>query len=57
MQNDCRNHQKIPVHKSQSIAENADANVGSLKKIRHGCFQITGQNSSEDLYWRFVQYQ
>ena len=32
----------------KSIAENADANLGSLKKSDMSVFQITGQNSSED---------
>ncbi|MFV8357738.1 SIMPL domain-containing protein [Flavobacterium sp. XS1P32] len=34
--------------RAKSIAENADANLGSLKKSDMGVFQITGQNSSED---------
>ncbi len=34
--------------RAQSIAENADASLGNLKKSDMGVFQITGQNSSED---------
>ncbi|MFV8331871.1 hypothetical protein [Flavobacterium sp. GSP14] len=37
--------------RAKSIAENADAKVGSLKKSDMGVFQITGQNSSEDFYY------
>ena len=33
---------------AKSIAENTDANLGSLKKSDVGVFQIKGQNSSED---------
>jgi hypothetical protein len=35
-------------YKSQSIAENADAALGNLKKSDMGVFQIIAQNSSED---------
>ncbi|MEA9415584.1 SIMPL domain-containing protein [Flavobacterium sp. PL02] len=34
--------------RAKSIAENADASLGKLKKSDMGVFQITGQNSSED---------
>ena len=34
--------------RAQSIAENAGASLGNLKKSDMGVFQITGQNSSED---------
>ncbi len=34
--------------RAKSIAENADADLGNLKKSDMGVFQITGQNSSED---------
>lgn len=34
--------------RAKSIAENADASLGNLKKSDMGVFQITGQNSSED---------
>ncbi|RTY92503.1 SIMPL domain-containing protein [Flavobacterium sp. GT3R68] len=34
--------------RAKSIAENADAGLGHLKKSDMGVFQITGQNSSED---------
>ncbi|HTG67559.1 MAG TPA: SIMPL domain-containing protein [Flavobacterium sp.] len=34
--------------RAKSIAENADANLGHLKKSDMGVFQIIGQNSSED---------
>jgi hypothetical protein len=34
--------------RAKSIAENADADLGNLKKSEMGVFQITGQNSSED---------
>jgi hypothetical protein len=34
--------------RAKSIAENADARLGNLKKSDMGVFQITGQNSSED---------
>jgi hypothetical protein len=34
--------------RAKSIAENADADLGKLKKSEMGVFQITGQNSSED---------
>ncbi|NHM08098.1 SIMPL domain-containing protein [Flavobacterium sp. CYK-4] len=34
--------------RAQSIAENAGAGLGNLKKSDMGVFQITGQNSSED---------
>jgi hypothetical protein len=34
--------------RAKSIAENADAALGNLKKSDMGVFQITGQNSSED---------
>lgn len=34
--------------RAQSIAENAGAGLGHLKKSDMGVFQITGQNSSED---------
>lgn len=34
--------------RAKSIAENADANLGNLKKSDMGVFQITAQNSSED---------
>ncbi|RZJ33698.1 MAG: SIMPL domain-containing protein [Flavobacterium sp.] len=34
--------------RAQSIAENAGAELGHLKKSDMGVFQITGQNSSED---------
>ncbi|MCV9932198.1 SIMPL domain-containing protein [Flavobacterium sp. LS1R47] len=34
--------------RAKSIAENADATLGRLKKSDMGVFQITGQNSSED---------
>jgi hypothetical protein len=34
--------------RAKSIAENADANLGNLKKSDMGVFQIIGQNSSED---------
>ncbi|HEY0090917.1 MAG TPA: SIMPL domain-containing protein [Flavobacterium sp.] len=34
--------------RAKSIAENAGASLGSLKKSDMGVFQITGQNSSED---------
>lgn len=34
--------------RAKSIAENADAGLGNLKKSDMGVFQITGQNSSED---------
>jgi uncharacterized protein len=35
-------------NRAESIAENADAGLGNLKKSDMGVFQITGQNSSED---------
>jgi uncharacterized protein len=35
-------------NRAQSIADNADAGLGNLKKSDMGVFQITGQNSSED---------
>ncbi len=35
-------------NRAESIAENAGANLGNLKKSDMGVFQITGQNSSED---------
>jgi len=34
--------------RAKSIAENADANLGNLKKSDMGVFQIIAQNSSED---------
>lgn len=34
--------------RAKSIAENAGADLGNLKKSDMGVFQITGQNSSED---------
>lgn len=34
--------------RAQSIADNAGASLGNLKKSDMGVFQITGQNSSED---------
>lgn len=34
--------------RAKSIAENADAKLGNLKKSDMGVFQIIGQNSSED---------
>lgn len=34
--------------RAKSIAENADADLGNLKKSEMGVFQIIGQNSSED---------
>lgn len=34
--------------RAKSIAKNADANLGNLKKSDMGVFQIIGQNSSED---------
>jgi hypothetical protein len=34
--------------RARSIAENAGAGLGNLKKSDMGVFQITGQNSSED---------
>ncbi|HJR99746.1 MAG TPA: SIMPL domain-containing protein [Flavobacterium sp.] len=34
--------------RAKSIAENADADLGNLKKSDMGVFQIIGQNSSED---------
>ncbi|PRZ26591.1 MULTISPECIES: SIMPL domain-containing protein [Flavobacterium] len=34
--------------RAQSIAENANADLGNLKKSDMGVFQIIGQNSSED---------
>lgn len=34
--------------RAKSIAENANASLGNLKKSDMGVFQITGQNSSED---------
>lgn len=34
--------------RAQKIADNADANLGSLKKGILGVFQITGQNTSEE---------
>ncbi|WP_369753069.1 SIMPL domain-containing protein [Flavobacterium sp. WC2409] len=34
--------------RAKSIAENADASLGNLKKSDMGVFQIIGQNSSED---------
>jgi len=34
--------------RAKSIAENADAKLGHLKKSEMGVFQIIGQNSSED---------
>ena len=34
--------------RAESIAENAAAGLGNLKKSDMGVFQITGQNSSED---------
>jgi hypothetical protein len=34
--------------RAKSIAENAGASLGNLKKSDMGVFQITGQNSSED---------
>ena len=34
--------------RAKSIAENANASLGNLKKSEMGVFQITGQNSSED---------
>ncbi|WP_413999413.1 SIMPL domain-containing protein [Flavobacterium sp. W1B] len=34
--------------RAKSIAENANANLGNLKKSDMGVFQIIGQNSSED---------
>jgi uncharacterized protein len=34
--------------RAKSIAQNADASLGNLKKSDMGVFQITGQNSSED---------
>jgi uncharacterized protein len=37
--------------RAKKIAENADADLGSLKKAVMGVFQITGQNSSEEYSW------
>tara|TARA_R110002111_G_scaffold24574_20_gene54504 strand:- start:809 stop:1027 length:219 start_codon:yes stop_codon:yes gene_type:complete len=34
--------------RAKSIAENADATLGNLKKSDMGVFQIIAQNSSED---------
>lgn len=37
--------------RAEKIAENADSDIGSLKKADMGIFQITAQNSSEDYSW------
>lgn len=37
--------------RAKSIAENADSDLGKLKKSEMGVFQIIAQNSSEDYSW------
>jgi hypothetical protein len=37
--------------RAEKIAENSNANIGSLKDAQMGIFQIIGQNSSEDYSW------
>ena len=37
--------------RAKSIAENADSDLGQLKKSEMGVFQIIAQNSSEDYSW------
>ncbi|HYF03645.1 MAG TPA: SIMPL domain-containing protein [Patescibacteria group bacterium] len=38
-------------NRAEKIAENADSDIGDLKKSEQGIFQITGQNSGEDYSW------
>ncbi|MES2766028.1 MAG: SIMPL domain-containing protein [Bacteroidota bacterium] len=37
--------------RAEKIAENADSDIGDLKRSEQGIFQITGQNSGEDYSW------
>jgi hypothetical protein len=41
----------------QSIAENADANLGSLKKSDMGVFKLQVKTPLKTFLWWFVQYQ
>ena len=38
-------------NRAKTIAVNAGANLGILKKATMGVFQITGRNSSDDYSW------
>jgi hypothetical protein len=51
-----RSHQDASA-RAKSIAENADANVGSLKKSDMGVFKLQVKTPLKTFLWWFVQYQ
>jgi hypothetical protein len=46
-----KNATQDALKRAQTIAENANSNIGNLKEAEMGVFQITGQNTNEDYSW------